>query len=98
VAGVGGYQGIASNGDWASAIGAHTDAEAGVFTVAGQNDGALVFDPFGTLSSTAEAGDGDVDLASVLGDGSSAFAGFPSCRRCSAREPRLAPSPTAATW
>jgi hypothetical protein len=77
VAGVGGFQGIASNGDWASAIGAHTDAEAGVFEVAGQNDGALVFDPFGTVGSTAEAGDGNVDLASVFGDGSNAYAGFP---------------------
>ena len=77
VAGVGGFQGILSNGDWASAIGPNTDAEAGVFNVASQNDGALVFDPFGTLGSTALAGDGNVDLAAVFGDGSMADVGFP---------------------
>lgn len=77
VAAVGGYQGILSNGDWASAIGPHADAEAGVFTVAGQNDGALVFDPFGTMGSTAETGDGNFDFASVFGDNSTALAGFP---------------------
>ncbi len=77
VAAVGGFQSILSNGDWASAIGPHADAEAGVFALAGQNDGALVFDPFGTLGSTAEAGDGNFDLASTFGDHDSALAGFP---------------------
>ena len=75
-AAVGGYNGVSSNGDWATAFGSHTDAEAGVFSaVPSQNDGALVVDPFGTLGSTADAGDGNSDLASVFGDNSSAFAG-----------------------
>jgi hypothetical protein len=75
LAAVGGFNGIVSNGDWASAIGQNANAEAGVFTVASQHDGALVFDPFGTLGSTALAGDGNVDLASVFGDGSMADVG-----------------------
>ncbi len=37
----------------------------------------MVFDPFGTRGSTAFAGDGNLDLASVFGDGSIADVGFP---------------------
>ncbi len=84
VAAVGGYDGVLSNGDWASAIGPLTDAEAGVFYdpasesyLPSQSDGAVVFDPFGTSGSIAESGSGNFDFASVLGDHSSAFAGFP---------------------
>ncbi len=83
MAGVGGDNGVLSNGDWASAVGTHAHAEAGVFYdvpgqggVASHNDGALVFDPFGTSGSTAETGNGNFDFGSVLGDHSSAFAGF----------------------
>ncbi len=75
-AAVGGFNGVSSNGDWAAAFGSHTDAESGVFsTVPSQNDGALVVDPFGTLGSTADAGEGNSDLASVFGDNSTARAG-----------------------
>jgi hypothetical protein len=75
-AAVGGFNGVSSNGDWAAAFGSHTNAESGVFgSVPSENDGALVFDPFGTLGSTADAGDGNSDFASVFGDNSTALAG-----------------------
>jgi hypothetical protein len=77
LAGVGGDNNILSNGDWAAALGPDANAEAGVFSAASQNDAALVFDPFGTLGSTAESGDGNFDLTSVFGDNSFAYAGFP---------------------
>ena len=67
-----------SNGDFGAALGNYAEAEAGVFTtVPSQNDVALVFDPSGTLGSTAQAGDGNLDLASVFGDNSTALAGEP---------------------
>lgn len=76
IAAVGGFNDVSSNGDWAAAIGQNTDAESGVFTnFPSQNDGALVFDPFGTLYSNAQAGDGNSDFASVFGANSTAYAG-----------------------
>jgi hypothetical protein len=77
-AAVGGFNGVLSNGDLGMAWGPSTDAESGVFsTVPGGNDVALVVDPFGTLGSSASAGDGKFDLASVFGDGSTASVGMP---------------------
>jgi hypothetical protein len=77
-AAVGGFNGVLSNGDFGMAWGPHTDAESGVFsTVPSGNDVALVVDPFGTLGSSAHAGDGNFDLASIFGDGSTASVGMP---------------------
>ena len=62
-------------------MGTDTSAESGVFEgFSGQSDGdiATVFDPFGTEGSTALAGNGLADLASVFGDGSSAHASYHS--------------------
>ena len=76
LAGVGGFNGLLSNGDFGAAVGNHTEAESGVFeTVPSQNDVALVFDPSGTLGSTSLAGGGNGDLASIVGDNGSAYAG-----------------------
>jgi hypothetical protein len=78
LAGVGGFDGILSNGDFGAAFGPNTDAEAGVFNdVPSQNDVALIFDPSATVGSTAHAGDGNFDLASVFGADSTALAGLP---------------------
>jgi len=60
-----------------NALGPDANAEAGVVSAASQNDAALVFDPFGTLGSTAASGDGNFDLTSVFCDNSFAYAGFP---------------------
>lgn len=66
---------IYGNGDLASALGDHTAAVAGgtSLTVLGNNDIAEVFDPFGTVGSTATAGavedfPGNFDLGAVFGD------------------------------
>jgi hypothetical protein len=45
-------------------------------TAPSHNDVAMVFDPFGSMGSIAEAEDGNFDLASVLGDDSLAKAGI----------------------
>ena len=77
LAAVGGFDGILSNGDFGAAFGPNTDAEAGVFNdVPSQNDVALIFDPSATVGSTAHAGDGNFDLASVFGADSTALAGL----------------------
>jgi hypothetical protein len=65
-----------SDGDFASAFGPHTGAVAGSFGSPSANDLAMVFDPFGTLGSTAEAGSGSFDLSSIVGDDDLAHAGF----------------------
>jgi hypothetical protein len=59
------------NFDRASADGTDTHAVAG----AGNGDVATVFDPTGTVGSEAEAIYGNGDLASVVGDHSTAYAG-----------------------
>jgi hypothetical protein len=63
-----------SNGDLGAAVGNHTMANAGILNVPSQNDIALAFDPFATSGSTANAGNGNLDLASVFGDNSLANA------------------------
>jgi hypothetical protein len=73
----GGVLGTASNGDVASAVGTNGNAEAGAFNaVPSQNDFALVVDPSGSAGSLAEAGNGNADIAMVVGDHSNALAGF----------------------
>jgi hypothetical protein len=71
----GGTLNFTSNGDFASAVGTHTTAIAVALTAPSHNDVASVFDPFGSLGSTAEAIDGNFDLAAVVGDDSLAKAG-----------------------
>src|SRR6185437_13362495 len=59
-----------SNGDFASAIGDHTMAQALPFSLTTPSgfDTAEVFNPFGSGISQAEAGGGFFNLASVFGD------------------------------
>ena len=76
------YSGFGDN-DIASVIANNSDATAGGGfdpAVVGNNDIATVFDPFGTLGSTAVAGEGfdipgNFDLAAVFGDGFDTFPG-----------------------
>jgi hypothetical protein len=58
-----------ANDDVAYAWGPHTSAASGdlITTTPSSNDIAAVFDPFGTVGSAAYAGDGNFDLAAVLG-------------------------------
>jgi hypothetical protein len=66
-----------ANSDFAYALGTDTTAQAGggiLNVVPSSNDIAFVFDPFGTLGSTALAGDGNFDLAGVLADNLTATA------------------------
>jgi hypothetical protein len=72
----GGTLNFSSNGDFASAVGTHSTAFAVALTAPSHNDVASVFDPFGSMGSTADAQDGNFDIASVLGDDSLAKAGF----------------------
>jgi len=60
----------AGNDDFSSALGPHTLADSGAIMseTPSSNDIAMVFDPFGTVGSTAYAGAGNFDLASVIGD------------------------------
>jgi hypothetical protein len=76
-AGAGGDGPLLGNGDIADAFGANTQAESGSWDggAVGNNDIALAVDPSGGTGDTAWAGNGDFDLASVLGDNSSAYAG-----------------------
>jgi hypothetical protein len=65
---------IPGNDDVAFAWGPHTIASADVIVdpsnpTSSSNDAALVFDPFGTVGSSAFAGGGDSDLAAIFGDG-----------------------------
>jgi hypothetical protein len=79
LAAVGGFKNDSSSFDYGSAVGTDSNAESGDFAgFTGQSDGnvATVFDPFGTEGSTAYAGDGLADLASVFGDNSDAYAGL----------------------
>jgi len=79
LAAVGGFGTDMSSFDYGSAVGTDANAESGVFEgFSGQSDGdiATVFDPVGTESSTAFAGNGLADLASVFGDNSDASAGL----------------------
>jgi hypothetical protein len=64
------------NYDFAEALGTNANAEAGniVSLTPSSNDVAWVLDPFGTVGSTALAGDGNADLAGVFGDSLSASA------------------------
>jgi hypothetical protein len=64
------------NYDFADAWGTNANAEAGsiLSLTPSSNDIAWVLDPFGTVGSTALAGDGNVDLAGVFGDSLSASA------------------------
>jgi hypothetical protein len=65
------------NSDFADAWGTNTTALAGNIlssTIASSNDTAWVLDPFGTVGSSALAGDGNVDLAAVFGDNLTASA------------------------
>jgi hypothetical protein len=59
--------------DFAFAWGPHTIASADVIVdplnpTESSNDVAQVFDPFGTVGSSAFAGGGDFDLAAIFGD------------------------------
>ena len=66
-----------ANSDFAYALGGETTAQAGagIFNaIPSSNDIAFVFDPLGTLGSTALAGDGNFDLAGVLADNLTATA------------------------
>jgi hypothetical protein len=67
-----------SNGDFASAIGDHNQAQALPFSLTTPSgfDSAEVFNPFGSDVSQAAAGGGFFDVASVFGDNSNAAAGF----------------------
>jgi hypothetical protein len=58
------------NDDFSSAFGAHTLADTGaIMSETSSSDNiAMVFDPFGTLGSSAYAGDGNFDLAAVFAD------------------------------
>lgn len=79
LAAVGGFANDLSSFDYGSAVGTDSNAESGVFEgFSGQSDGdiATVFDPSGTEGSTAFAGNGLADLASVFGDNSDAYAGL----------------------
>jgi hypothetical protein len=70
--------GLTSDGDFASAFGPGTSAGAGAEgAMPSANDVALVFDPFatGTHFTSALAGGGLFDFASVFGEDSNAFAG-----------------------
>jgi hypothetical protein len=76
------------NGDFAYSFGPNAVAAAGAFgAVPSDNDVALAFNPFGSVGpfgcpttpvicSTAEAGSGNFDFASVFGEHSDAAAGF----------------------
>ena len=72
----GGSGSTLSDSDFASAFGTKADAFAGVFGAPSANDTAVVFDPFGSTGSIAEAGNGNFDFASIFGDNSLAQAGF----------------------
>jgi hypothetical protein len=87
IQGGGGASADFGNNDFASAYGDLAHAHAGgvanfddlAASILGNNDIANVFDPFGTLGSSAVAGasgtaPGDFDLASVFGDGFNADA------------------------
>ena len=78
LAGAGGVLSRASNGDFASAFGTDATAGAGDFndSVSSGHDVAMAFDPTGGMGSAANAGDGNYDFASVVGDASTAHAGF----------------------
>lgn len=57
--------------DFAYALGPNTEAIAGGYfgvETDSSNDTALVFDPFGTVGSTAASGTGDNDFAAAFGD------------------------------
>jgi hypothetical protein len=74
-------QGVGTNlsyGNYASAIGDHTQAQALPFSLTTPSgfDTAEVYNMFGTSVSQAEAGGGFFNLASVFGDNSAATAGF----------------------
>jgi hypothetical protein len=58
------------NDDFAYVIGSHSLADSGALMseTSSSNDIAMIFDPFGTIGSTAYAGDGNFDLAAVIGD------------------------------
>jgi len=58
------------NDDFASALGLHSLADSGAIMseTSSSNDIAVIFDPFGTIGSTAYAGDGNFDLAAVFAD------------------------------
>jgi hypothetical protein len=65
---------VPGNDDVAFAWGPHTIASADLIVdplnpTESDNDAALVFDPFGTVGSSAFAGGGDSDLAAIFGDG-----------------------------
>jgi hypothetical protein len=64
------------NYDFADAWGPNANAEAGniLSLTPSSNDVAWVLDPFGTVGSTALAGDGNADLAGVFGDNLAASA------------------------
>jgi hypothetical protein len=61
---------IPGDDDFAYALGPHTIASSGdVFNITPSSyDVAMVFDPFGTVGSSAYAGIGNFDLAAVFGD------------------------------
>lgn len=74
-------QGVGTNlsyGNFASAFGDHTQAQALPFSLTTPSgfDVAQVYDPFGSGVSQAEAGGGFFNVADVFGDNSAATAGF----------------------
>lgn len=76
-AAIGSSIGVLGNNDLAYALGPNTIASSGslvIFNVASSNDTAFVFDPFGTVGSSAFAGDGLNNLAAVFADGLTANA------------------------
>lgn len=60
----------AGNDDFSAAFGPHTLADTGAIMseTPSSNDIAMVFDPFGTVGSSAYAGAGNFDLAAVFAD------------------------------
>ena len=74
-------EGVGTNlsyGNFASAFGDHTQAQALPFSLTTPSgfDTAQVYDPFGSGVSQAEAGGGFFNVADVFGDNSAATAGF----------------------
>jgi hypothetical protein len=68
----GGFSDNLSSFDYSSAVGTNSDAESGVigdFSGLTGADIATVFDPSGTVGSTALAGNGVFDLGAVFSDG-----------------------------